>query len=186
MKKEEYNIIEKIEERFNLVLDSIDIMKAGMQGHIKELKEKVIKELNSAVEKFIRFKPKDGQIFFCINSLLNYNDHQWDNDNLDNKLYENFNCFETELECQQMSLLVQNYFKVMYYLKAVNGDWKPNWCDCKVVKNCISVQNCKVENCVRHKTTTPLSFKSQEARDDFRKFVSDEEIKLFLNPMQGV
>lgn len=153
------------------------------QQKFKELSEKIV-NIQKETNKIERFKPKDKQQYYNVNSKSDVENYHWTNDRIDNIFYETYNCFQTEEEADEMSILTKNYFKVIYYLKAVNGDWKPDWTNSEKIKYFITFrEEVGVVYDVSWSYYKTLSFKSEEARKSFRECVTDDEIKIFLNPM---
>ena len=71
--------------------------------------DKVIKKFINGVEVPMHRteKPKLGEIYYCIDSVINLGDHrigvdafEWSNDRTDYSLYESNNCFATEEDAQ--------------------------------------------------------------------------------------
>jgi hypothetical protein len=100
----------------------------------------------------------------------------------DKNNYKRFNCFLSEDIAIKRSKQVENYFKLLHYLDVINDGWKPDYNDCNYV--IYSQGNNILEDW--YKFPSPLIFKSREARRIFRMYVTDDEIRTFLNPIQGV
>ena len=147
------------------------------QEKFKELSEKIddIKKENYKIE---RFKPEFNQDYFTLDCTLMPNKCNYYNTIVENELFEIYNCFKTREEADEMSVLAKNFFKLMFYLKAVNGDWKP---DNDGINHVIYFEDCVKQSCLYN--YSPLRFKSEEALNLFKEYVTDDEIRLFLYPM---
>lgn len=147
------------------------------QEKFKELSEKItnIKKENNKIE---RFKPELNQDYFLIDRISSIAKFNCRNDYVDSNLFKAYNCFQTKEEAEEMSILAKNFFKVIYYLKAVNGDWEPDNDDI----NHVIFFDDYIKTSYLY-SYSPLRFKSEEALDLFREYVTDEEMKLFLYPM---
>ena len=71
--------------------------------------DKVIKKFINGIEvpMHLTEMPKLGEIYYCIDSVINVGDHrtgvdayEWSNNRTDYSLYESNNCFATEAEAQ--------------------------------------------------------------------------------------
>lgn len=147
------------------------------QQKFKELSEK-IDDIKKEIYKIERFKPEFNQDYYMVDYDFTIISQPYNNESIDSELFEIYNFFKTKEEAEKMSVLTKNFYKVIYYLKAVNGDWKP---DLENVNWIIFFEDYVKKNLLF--SYSPLSFKSEESLDLFREYVTDEEIKLFLYPM---
>jgi chromosome segregation ATPase len=103
--------------------------------------------------------------------------------NFDQNQFKRFAYFLNEDVAKKRLKQVENYLKVMHYLEAVNEGWIPDWSNTEQRKRFISIVEEDIASYVTWSNYRILSFKSQEALDNFKKFVSNDEIKAFFNPL---
>lgn len=134
---------------------------------------------------------KDFRKRLVINSIYHVFDYgsdtlfcglEDDYSKIDKNNFENYNYFETEKEAVKYAKITQNNLKVLQTLEYINGDWKPDWTD-GVNKYCIHLNYNTINEYTFISSTHQLIFQSEEKRKEFRELITDEEIKLFLNPL---
>lgn len=145
---------------------------------------KIIEDDKKEEDKYKLPEPKDNGIYFTIitgehSGIREYNY----NSGYDKNNYEKFNCFLNEDTAIKRSKQVENYLKVVHYLEAVNEGWIPDWDNYSENKHYIYFDEEELSMWVSCSDIKTLSFKSKEALYNFRKFVSDDEIKTFFNPL---
>lgn len=101
---------------------------------------------------------------------------------MDENNYINYNYFKTEQEAIKYAKIIKNNLKILQTLEYINGEWKPDWGDMKS-KYVILINFDCIEEESYYNYNQILSFQSEEKRSQFRQLITDEEIKLFLNPL---
>lgn len=154
-----------------------DISKA-----IEELKSN---NLEIKTNKDFRKRMNDDESYYYIALNFNYNiqDTIDDGGQFDDCNFNNYNYFKTEQEAIKYAKITQNNLKVLQTLEYVNGDWKPDWTDREQDKSIIKFHFNNISDGIAFLGYYQLSFQSEEERNQFRELISDEEIKLFLNPL---
>lgn len=164
---------------------------------IKSIKEKLSKEevdfiLNNDInlkrsliqDNLNRERVDDDSVYYTINlGSSNLNQKFYDNCDYDGFNYINYNYFKTEQEAIKYAKIIKNNLKILQTLEYINDGWKSDLTNVDKTKYAIvSCRNVVIDDYayVHHKI---LSFQSEEKRSQFRQMITDEEIKLFLNPL---
>lgn len=152
----------------------------------KEVIKKEIEALNNKLqllEKTGRELPNENETYHFIETASEFyirtDSFEGFSQEMDN--YKEYNYFTNKNQATRRLTQIRNFFKVMYYLELVNGDWESSL-SCS---NYVIAVDCNEIICKGLSYTyNVLKFRSKETMEEFCKYITDEEIRTFLNPVR--
>lgn len=152
----------------------------------KEVIKKEIEVLNNklqSLEKTGRELPNENETYYFIETESEFDirtdSYEGFTEEMDN--YKEYNYFTDKNQATRRLTQIRNFFKVMYYWELVNDGFQPSL---HSANHTITIDCNEMITKIIAYSTDLLKFKSQEALDLFRKYITDEEIRIFLNPVR--
>lgn len=159
--------------------------KRKLEDILEELKEWVEDELKETTntEKSKRWKPKKDEIYYFVDDYMEneVRDAVWENDGIDNKLYNIHNCFETRGEAEEHAYNLETKRLLMVFADEHNEDI--DWKDYNQFKYGIYYNyeydklNAMSTDSIRKKD---IYFSSEEIVEQAIKEIGEERIKKYL------
>jgi len=128
---QEFEVLDsKLQEWYNTFIGEIKNNRGDIKKltEAKELLEKQFEFLTNPIEKE-RWIPEIKEIYYYID-VLGRIDHDLNNAGiLDNKMFDTYNCFQTQEEAEKEAKRTTISRKYREWARRMNGDWKPDWND---------------------------------------------------------